>query len=57
MLGPGDKLFNDLQVDLLHVNLLAKFGREFGRLHESSISRGCHCGLRRDSKKCYSTRV
>lgn len=46
----GNPFFYNLQVDLLHVNLLIELGREFGRLHKPSISCGSHCGLCRDNK-------
>lgn len=46
----GYPFFYNLQVDLLHVNLLIELGRKFGRLHKSSISCGSHCGLCRGNK-------
>lgn len=40
--GWVDALFHNLQVDLLHVNLLAELGGEFGALEELRINAGRH---------------
>lgn len=42
--GLGNSLLHDLQIHLLHVNLLTKLGRELGRLQESRIYSGSHGG-------------
>lgn len=39
-----DLLLHDLQVDLGHVNLLAKLWREFGALEELGVHSGRHDG-------------
>lgn len=38
----GNSLFHDLQIDLLHVNLLIELRGEFGRLEQSRINLRCH---------------
>lgn len=45
VLGNSDELLHNLQVDLLHVHLLTKLGREFGRLQELCINAGRHLEL------------
>lgn len=37
-------LFQHLDIDLLHINFLAEFGREFGRLEQLSIYTWSHAG-------------
>jgi hypothetical protein len=39
-----DLLSHDLQVDLLHVDLLIEFGGEFGRLQKPCVHFGLHGG-------------
>lgn len=39
------ELFHDLEVDFLHVDLLAELSRELGRLQKSCINSGSHGGL------------
>ena len=38
----GSALFHDLQVDLLHINLLAELGGELRALEELRINAGRH---------------
>src|SRR3569833_1956798 len=41
-----DLLFQDLQIDLLHVNFLVEFVREFGALEQLRVHTGRHLGAR-----------
>lgn len=52
-LGAWSLLFHHLHINLLHVNLLVEFWREFGALEELGVDSGRHdCGRRLSRAGC-----